>query len=97
MEIQEKKRDYRSLILTRIYSLHNKLINCFSTFWCRTKMSFWGIKYGQGSSFRGNMIFYRSPGTIIEMGDGCRFNSNSRFNFRGINHPCILQTIVGGV
>jgi acetyltransferase-like isoleucine patch superfamily enzyme len=59
-------------------------------------MRLWGIQFGKGCRFGGNMIFYRAPGSTIKMGKDCRFNSNSRFNFRGINHKCILQTIPGG-
>lgn len=28
----------------------------------------------------------------IEIGNNCRFNSSSMFNFRGLNHKCIIQT-----
>lgn len=42
------------------------------------------------------MIFFRAQSSSIKMGKGCRFNSNNRFNFRGINHKCILQTVSGG-
>ena len=59
-------------------------------------MLLWGIKFGKKCSFRGKSVFYRAPGSDIIIGKKCRFNSNSRFNFRGINHPCILQTISGG-
>lgn len=55
-------------------------------------MHLWGIKFGRGCSFRGNMIFFRATGTSIEIGKYCSFNSSSRFNFRGINHCCIIQT-----
>lgn len=97
MEIEGKIKDYRSRIMTRVYSARNKTIILYSTIWCKMKMRFWGVKNGKDCSFRGNMIIYRSPGTTIKTGDGCRFNSNSRFNFRGINHPCILQTVRGGI
>ena len=30
--------------------------------------------------------------STIEIGDNCTFNSSNRFNFRGINHRCIIQT-----
>lgn len=52
----------------------------------------WGIQYGKGCSFRGKMLFYKEPGSTISIGNHCKFNSDCRFNFRGINHFCILQT-----
>ena len=90
------KSDGKGVLMTRVYTLQRLVIARVSTLWCRLKMRLWGIQYGTGCRFGGDMIFYRSPGTTIKIGKGCRFNSNSRFNFRGINHKCILQTISGG-
>lgn len=59
-------------------------------------MHLWGIKYGKGCEFRGTTFFFRGLGSTITLGNFCRFNSNSRFNFRGINHKCILQATQGG-
>ncbi len=64
--------------------------------WCKLKMRIWGIKYGKGCSFRGNMIFFKASGSFIKIGRDCSFNSNSRFNFRGMNHKCIIQTAPNG-
>jgi len=93
---KKQQKDKRAVAMCRVYSLQNKLICFYSTLWCRLKMRLWGIQFGKCCSFRGNMIFNRAPGSTIKMGSGCRFNSNSRFNFRGINHVSILQTISGG-
>ena len=51
-----------------------------------------GVKFGKNVKFRGCAIVERFQCSTIEIGDKCTFNSSSRFNFRGINHPCILQT-----
>ncbi len=88
--------DPKAFFLGYLYSFRNKVIKQVSTSWCRFKMRLWGIKYGKGCSFRGNMIFFRSVGSSITIGDNCSFNSDSHFNFRGINHCCILQTRNGG-
>lgn len=79
-----------------VYFLINKLIYMTTTLYCRFKMDLWGIQYGKNISFRGNMLFYRDPHSVIEIGSNCSFNSSSRFNFRGINHRCILQTSYDG-
>lgn len=46
------------------------------------------------SEFEGTrgVIVERFQCSSIEIGDNCTFNSSSRFNFRGINHKCIIQT-----
>lgn len=95
-KIKTIKSDPRAYIMAIIFDLHNNIIRYFSTHWCRLKMQLWGVQFGKGCSFRGNMIFNRAPGSTISMGKCCRFNSSSRFNFRGINHESILQTISGG-
>lgn len=56
------------------------------------KARVWGIKIGKNCTFRGSVIFYKSPNSKIFIGDNCRFNSLSYFNFRGLTHPTILQT-----
>ena len=79
-----------------LFALQSKTIRFISTGWCRIKMRLWGIKFGKRCSFRGNMLFFRATDSCITIGDHCSFNSRSRFNFRGINHRCILQTRKGG-
>ena len=93
-------RDFKTnpsgFVINRLYVLRINLIRMICTVWCRLKMRLWGIKYGKKCSFRGNMIFYKALESSIVMGNNCSFNSNNRFNFRGINHCCILQTNKGG-
>ena len=38
------------------------------------------------------MTVRRFQSSTISIGDRCTFNSSSRFNARGINHRCILET-----
>ena len=38
------------------------------------------------------MTVRRFQCSTISIGDRCTFNSSSRFNARGINHRCILET-----
>ena len=51
-----------------------------------------GVKLGKHVKFRGLALVERFQCSTIEIGDNCTFNSSSRFNFRGINHKCIVQT-----
>lgn len=88
--------DPKACIMGHLYSYRCKAMLIISTVWCRFKMRLWGIKYGKGCSFRGNMLFYRDAESSITIGGDCKFNSDSHFNFRGVNHRCILQTDKGG-
>lgn len=60
----------------------------------RSKMVLWlkGVAYGKKLSCRGFLLVSRFQCSTIQIGKNCTFNSSSRFNFRGINHPCIIQT-----
>lgn len=73
-----------------------RVIRSCSTVLNRAKMSLTGIQYGRNVRFGGNAMFHRSPGTVIKIGDNVTFNSSSRFNHRGLNHKCILQTSQNG-
>jgi len=88
--------DPKAFIMGHLYSYRCKAIRVVYTVWCRIKMRLWGIEFGKGCSFRGNMLFFRGNGSSITIGDHCSFNSDSRFNFRGVNHRCILQAVKGG-
>ena len=74
----------------------NYIYKKFFTVYCRFKLKMAGAKCGKKVIFKGNVILYKSSNSTISIGNNCRFNSMSRFNYRGINHPCILQTSKGG-
>lgn len=90
------KKDIRGFVMSYIYFFLGVIIRIVCTLWCRLKMKLWGIEFGKGCSFRGNMLFNKAPGSTMKIGDRCVFNSNDRFNNRGMNHKCILQTTGSG-
>lgn len=51
-----------------------------------------GVSIGKNNSFRGIAMISRFPMSQINIGDCCRFNSCNLFNYRGLNHRCIIQT-----
>ena len=51
-----------------------------------------GGNCGRNLKARGIMSVRRFQCSTITIGDNCTFNSSSRFNARGINHRCILET-----
>lgn len=65
---------------------------CMTTFLARVDLKAGGVKYGENLKARGGVIIERFQCSSIEIGNNCTFNSSSRFNFRGINHKCIIQT-----
>lgn len=78
--------------IEKIYWLRNKCIKIFYTIIAKIKAMVWGIKMGDNCSFRGRIIFYKTECSSITIGNSCRFNSSSLFNFRGLRNPCIIQT-----
>lgn len=79
-------------IVKKIFWIRIILINMYFSFINKLKMRIWGIKYGKNVQFIGKTIFYKETNSSIIIGNNCIFNSSSLYNFRGINHPCILQT-----
>lgn len=74
----------------------NRLIKVLSTMYCKISLSLQGVRYGRSISFRGRALVLKMPGSEITIGNNCSFNSSCRYNFRGINHKCIIQTSRGG-
>lgn len=87
----------RKRIFVRLYYFRNSAVGVVCTLWCRLKMCIWGISFGKKSRFLGNTFFFAGRSASIKIGDHCTFIGNSRFNFRGINHPCILQADSGNI
>ncbi len=56
--------------------------------WYRLK----GCRINGWVRFIGKPIIERYPNSTIKIGENCRFSSKSYTNYRGINHPCILNT-----
>lgn len=88
--------DTRATIHCLLYRINNQVLSQCTTFYCKLKLLSHGIKFGKHIAFRGNSLFFKYPGTTMIIGNGCSFNSSSRYNFRGLNHRCILQTGPGG-
>jgi acetyltransferase-like isoleucine patch superfamily enzyme len=51
------------------------------------------IKPQSGSKFYGLSMFVRAGGSIISIGENCRFRSRTTSNLIGINHKCIISTL----
>lgn len=75
---------YRTLILILkqvIWTIINLSI-------CRLK----NIEVGKNNKFFGKTFFYRKPGSVIRVNNGCTFRSDKHSNLIGITHGCIIST-----
>ena len=84
--------DYKAIFMRKCFSKQLLLLRKHSTFIAKLKLLLWGVSYGNRIRVIGKLIIYRTPKSTIQIGNHCTFNSSSKYNFRGINHPCILQT-----
>lgn len=84
--------DYKAIIMRKLFHWRLFLHEKISTLIAQIKLKLWGIEYGKGVRIIGRITVFRTPESKIQIGNHCVFNSSSKLNFRGINHPCILQT-----
>ena len=83
---------FGAVLMRKFFYWQLWLYEIFSTITAKIKLKLWGIVYGEGIRTIGRIIVFRTPKSVIRIGNHCVFNSSSKLNFRGINHPCILQT-----
>lgn len=87
----------KNYIHAHYLNLLNKHITC--TVWnVINKLSaiFWKVKLGCNYRFYGKTIFRTLPGSKINIGRHCTFNSSHRSNLIGVYSPCMLSTIQPG-
>ena len=83
---------FGAVLMRKFFYWQLWLYEIFSTITAKIKLKLWGIVYGEGIRTIGRIIVFRTPKSVIRIGNHCVFNSSSKLNFRGINHPCIVQT-----
>lgn len=86
------RHDFSNEIIGIIMSLYRVVYTTLCTGMTLIICKLQGIKVGKRNSFRGIPIMSRFPMSKILIGENCRFNSNSLFNYRGLNHRSIIQT-----
>lgn len=86
------KRDFVGEMNFVVNKVIDVVLDVITSMLCRLNLSMGGVKYGKRLRSRGLMMVRRFQCSTIEIGDDCKFNSSSRYNFRGLNHRCILQT-----
>lgn len=75
-----------------LFLLRTMVLTILSTLIGYVKCKMWGVQIGNNITFLGRIIIYREPGSKIRINSNCLFNSSSFYNFRGMNHSCIIQT-----
>jgi len=75
------------------YNLMKQFYMWGSTFFSYIKCYYWNIKIDKKCRFIGVPILKKKPDSMIKIGKYCKFNSSSKGNLIGINHPCILTTL----
>jgi len=83
---------FEAVLMRKFFYWRLWLYERYSTIIAKFKFKLWGIVYGEGIRTIGRIIVFRTPKSEIRIGNYCVFNSSSKLSFRGINHPCILQT-----
>lgn len=95
MGLEKKKMirtDPMGFVVYSLQYLYNETRTLLYSLLNRSRAYLCGIKLGKGCIFYGSAVFSRFPGSKINVGKNCEFASKSYINYRGISHPCILQT-----
>jgi acetyltransferase-like isoleucine patch superfamily enzyme len=85
-------QDPRGSILFTLDNLLQGTQMIMDSTWCKILALMWGVQLGPSCEFYGRIHFRRYPGSIIMVGNNCRFRSTYRSNMIGINRPCGLST-----
>lgn len=84
------------LVLRKIavlfFLIRKQFVTVFYTAVARFKSFCWGVEMGHNVEVSGKILIYTTNGSKISIGNNTKFRSDSLFNFRGLNHVCILQT-----
>ena len=84
--------DIRGELNFVICKVYKSLYSTISSLIAKGYLQILGVTYGKDLVVRGRLQVSRHQCSKIEIGNHCRFNSSSLFNYRGLNHHCILQT-----
>lgn len=86
--------DYNAIFWHKIDVLVLILSRWYFSFWMRIRCFLRHVKLGKGCRFYGMTYFQRTQNSHILIGDNCQFRSNKFSALLGINHPCIVATLI---
>lgn len=90
------RRIDRDSIPHLLYCLGRIFSKLWHTCWARMSAYWWGVSLGPSCFFFGHPRFRRHPGSRIEIGARCIFNSSHDSNLIGVNRPCMISTLAEG-
>lgn len=86
------KSDFRGEVGFVVGSTLKRFYVCIWSLLMKLPLLLLNVRIGKGVRFAGFTQFCRHQSSEIVIGNHCSFNSSSWFNYRGLNHRCILQT-----
>lgn len=89
-------REFSNKVIRKINCTCHKCIFYFTTIFCRLSAWLAGVDFYGKVVFRGWTSFFRASNSIIRIGHNCSFNSSGYSNHIGLNHRCIISTMVAG-
>lgn len=85
-------KDASGEIFFLLRAIRNKFFGAICSICEKCILRWEGVGVGANLRCRGFMNVNRFQMSEITIGKNCTFNSSSWFNFRGLNHRCIIQT-----
>lgn len=86
--------DFNGLLNKHLYNLSLSLLKVIYTPLNLILASFYGVQIEKGCIFIGKTQFVRKPNSSIDIGKCCEFLSKQSSNLIGINHHCIIATLL---
>ncbi len=93
IKIKYRLLDYLPILVYKITTVI-LLINSFLL--TQLKALWWGVKVGKNCNFYGSLLFFKSLGGNITIGDRCTFRSAFFSNTIGLKQKCFLSVGKGG-
>lgn len=84
--------DHRGIVFKWLRIFHYELDRFRFSPYCMTLGRLKGVRFTGRSKFNGSTLFYRYPGSTIDIGPNNLFVSNSWYNLIGVNRRCIIST-----
>ena len=94
--VSGQSRDLWGRLTVGLCTLCQAGLTCITTCLSYGKAWVWRIDIGDHCIFCGQAMFWRTPESVIEIGDNCRFRSAIWSNKVGVNRPCMVSTLRPG-
>ncbi len=86
--------DLKGIISKQLYNLKLSLLRIVYSPFNLLVAHLFGVHIKKSCTFIGMTRFVRKPNTFIQIGVNCEFLSKQSSNLIGINHKCIISTLI---